>query len=408
MPSRERRAGPRERAEALTREAVPIIRARAWLHGGPEQTGHGHPMSRTLAAGRRGGAGRSESRQGCRCPPARTDEPRFWPGCLPAAGSETRWATPVRSPRGAPRRIFHSREGRLRRSRPYANGTEHRPRWLSNQPERRPLRRPCNLLRNVSPASRCAGPPGLVAVTPAVRIRPCERVASSSSYLAARRTRWAPDGPRGVARAYRGSSAGSSALFGSALPASRFRRRSGIPFHTADRKPSLATFASHSLARPFRARTGERRRRLCSADDRCRDRQPRRNRTLLGFHPLQRMRSRGFGSIAPFEATVVLSHEHGLATPATFRPQRFARSRRLTPRNTARASFIPVTLLRFRLQGLVPPRGAAPLSRPPALLPFRRSPPPRSVGNQLRLQSFDPPGEFVPHRSENLARPLPS
>ena len=99
-------------------------------------------------------------------------------------------------------------------------------------------------------------------MTPAVRIRPCERVASSPSHLAARRTRWAPDGPRGVARASRGSSAGSSALIGSALPASRFRRRSGIPFHTADRKPSLATFASLSLARPFRARTGERRRRF--------------------------------------------------------------------------------------------------------------------------------------------------
>lgn len=98
------------RAEALTREAVPVVRARAWLHGGPEQTGHEHPMSRPLAAGRRGGAGRSQSRQGCRCPPARTDEPRLGPGCLPAAGSETQGATPVRSPRGASRRILRSRD----------------------------------------------------------------------------------------------------------------------------------------------------------------------------------------------------------------------------------------------------------------------------------------------------------
>lgn len=60
--------------------------------------------------------------------------------------------------------------------------------------------------------------------------------------------------------------------------------------------------------------------------------------TLLSFWPLQRLRSRG-------------SAYHGLATPATVRPQRFARSRRFTPPETARAYFIPVTLMGFGLQG---------------------------------------------------------
>jgi hypothetical protein len=52
------------------------------------------------------------------------------------------------------------------------------------------------------------------------------------------------------------------------------------------------------------------------------------------------MKSRGFGV-------------RGLASPATFRPRRFSRPRRLAPRDPARAYFNPVTLLGFRLQGLV-------------------------------------------------------
>jgi hypothetical protein len=77
--------------------------------------------------------------------------------------------------------------------------------------------------------------------------------------------------------------------------------------------------------------------------------------------PLQRMKSRGFGV-------------RGLASPATFRPRRFSRPRRLAPRDPARAYFIPVTLLGFRLQGLAPLRGAVPLSRPRALVPFASRP----------------------------------
>jgi hypothetical protein len=56
--------------------------------------------------------------------------------------------------------------------------------------------------------------------------------------------------------------------------------------------------------------------------------------TLPGFQPLQRIQNRGFG-------------HHGLAEPATFRPQRFSRSRRLALRDTFRAYFIPVTLMGF-------------------------------------------------------------
>jgi hypothetical protein len=73
------------------------------------------------------------------------------------------------------------------------------------------------------------------------------------------------------------------------------------------------------------------------------------------------MKSRGFGV-------------RGLASPATFRPRRFSRPRRLAPRDPARACFIPVTLLGFRPQGLAPHREAVPLSRPRALLPFASRP----------------------------------
>lgn len=57
----------------------------------------------------------------------------------------------------------------------------------------------------------------------------------------------------------------------------------------------------------------------------------------------------------------------GFAKPATFRPQRFARSRRLTPPGTSRAYFVPVTLMGFHfsdLQGLRSFRRAGPLSGP--------------------------------------------
>jgi len=82
----------------------------------------------------------------------------------------------------------------------------------------------------------------------------------------------------------------------------------------------------------------------------------RRPTTLLGFAPLQRLRNQG-------------SVSSGLATPAPFRPQRFARSRRFDPPGPPRACFIPETLLGFRLQGFSLTRIRTPLGAVP-LLPF--------------------------------------
>jgi len=73
--------------------------------------------------------------------------------------------------------------------------------------------------------------------------------------------------------------------------------------------------ASLSLARPFRAH-----RRI--------DAGPTAGCALPGFGPLQRIRKSGFGHRGP-------------SKPATFRPQRFARSRRLAPRNSCPGLFHP-------------------------------------------------------------------
>jgi len=161
---------------------------------------------------------------------------------------------------------------------------------------------------------------------------------------------------------------------GSALPASRF---GGVPvFPSEPRARDRRLGPRLSQPRAPRGRTPEERRRPCKADS-----------TLPGHHPLQRMKSRGFGS-------------RGLTSPATVRPQRFSRSRRLAPRDPVRVCLNPVTLLGFRLQGVAPHRGAAPLSRPPALVPFgpahvdRRQP-------ARGLQSVHPPGESVPRAAEN-------
>jgi hypothetical protein len=104
---------------------------------------------------------------------------------------------------------------------------------------------------------------------------------------------------------------------------------------------------------------------------------------LLGFCPLQRFRNRR-------------SAERGLTTPATFRPQRFPRSRRLPPPDPSRAYFIPVTLMGFWPSGLCSPRVAGPLSRP--LLSCRSM---RVIRRLLasRLQRFAPTAD--PYRETN-------
>jgi hypothetical protein len=130
--------------------------------------------------------------------------------------------------------------------------------------------------------------------------------------------------------------------------------------------------------------------------------------TLMSFTSLQRSRSRGFGHSYLAARALPFRADHGPATPVTFRPQRFSRSRRLTPHNPVRACFIPVTLLGFRLQGFDPPRGAAPLSRPPAFLPFGPLGSPQSDMSELRLQSLHPPEESALRRTEIPLQPWPS
>jgi hypothetical protein len=135
--------------------------------------------------------------------------------------------------------------------------------------------------------------------------------------------------------------------------------------------------ASLNLARPSRART-EGPTPTEAVDS-----------TLPDFRPLQRMEDRGFGP-------------RGLTSPATFRPQRFARSRRLTPRDPFRACFIPVTLLGFEPSGLAPLRGAVPLSRPSALLPFSSSTGAAKRRAEPRSSELSSPRRIPPAGDRNL------
>jgi len=85
------------------------------------------------------------------------------------------------------------------------------------------------------------------------------------------------------------------------------------------------------------------------------------------------------------------------------------RPRRLTPRRASRAaSRLPGTLLRFRLQGLAPPQGSVPLSRPLLSCALISPALPLSAAHEIRLQSLAPPEESVPQRAETPPRPMPS
>jgi hypothetical protein len=116
----------------------------------------------------------------------------------------------------------------------------------------------------------------------------------------------------------------------------------------------IGCHASRSLVRPFRA---HRRATPVSPPD-C---------TLMSFPPLQRMRSRGFGSLAPCDARA-RPCDLGAGVPH-LPPSGLSVSHALAgfhPATPFRACFIPVTLLGFRLQGLDPP-GEPHLSRGPLL-----------------------------------------
>ncbi len=206
---------------------------------------------------------------------------------------------------------------------------------------------------------------------PAVRIRPCGRLALAGAGPALMGLRGLPEdrvrkvAPVSVLR----SRPAVSAAFRSSLP---------------HRGPQTVArdLASLNLARPFRARG-----RRTDADH------SRPALALLGFSPLQRLRSHGFGPRGP-------------ATPATFRPQRFSRSRRLTPRNPSPGLFHPGNALGVSPSGPCSTPGGRTSLEAPALLSFR-SPAPQSPSAR-RLQSFPLPEGPYRRGPKTRRRPLPS
>jgi len=192
-------------------------------------------------------------------------------------------------------------------------------------------------------------------------------------------------GPHGVARASRGSGAVSSAGTGSALPASRFGGDPVFPIHSAGREPSSATVPLVASRSPSGHAGG-------STPTVARPATP-----SWALGPLQRLRHRGFG-------------RRGLAEPATFRPQRFSRSRRFTPRDTCPGLFHPGNAPGVPSSGLCAAREA------PTSLEVDCSPAVRPTVTRVklitrarsaRLQSLAPPG--LPHRAgRNPSRPVPS
>jgi hypothetical protein len=225
------------------------------------------------------------------------------------------------------------------------------------------------------------GPPGLIE-SPVVRVRPsgCATRAGNPRTVRphGRRTN-----PPGVARAYRGSGRERSAGIGSALPASRFRRRSGIPLRAAGREPSPTT-APLIASRAPSGHAGDRSRLLSrrrppglSSPTALADRRIRLSRACRARH-------------LPSSAFRTLSTAY-------------------TPPYPLRAYFVPVTLLGFRLQGFAPRRGAVPLSRPLLSCRFRsRLRPARPERGGGQLQSLHLPGRPCRREPKTRWRPRPS
>jgi hypothetical protein len=141
--------------------------------------------------------------------------------------------------------------------------------------------------------------------------------------------------------------------------------------------------ASHSLARPFRARAGG------STPT------SRSDGTLLGFTPLQRSRSHGSG-------------HRGLATARHLPSSAFRTPSTVYAPQLRPGLFRPGDAPGVPSSGPSPPRWSAPLSRSELSCRSDRRIPPLSEKDGPRLQSLAPTGASVPSRAENPERPLPS
>jgi hypothetical protein len=168
-------------------------------------------------------------------------------------------------------------------------------------------------------------------------------------------------------------------------PGKPFRRRSGIPFRTADQEPSPLT-SPLSTSRAPSGHVPEGRRR--SVEDRLHP--PR--LPAPSAHAESRIRSSRACLTRHLPSSAFLT----LSTACT--PRRLP------------GLFHPGSAHGVQgLQGLAPRRGAGPLSRPHALLPFRpdlRAP--LSAGRVRGLQSLHLPGESVPWVTEIVPRSMPS
>jgi hypothetical protein len=234
---------------------------------------------------------------------------------------------------------------------------------------------------------RC-GPRRRMIVPPVVRIR------SSPPGLAPRGARWSGDERLALAGAgralmrLRGFTEDRERIvaphwFGA--PGKPFRRRSGIPFRTAGQEPSPLT-SPLSTSRAPSGHVPEGRRR--SIQDR--------------LHP-PRLPAPSAHAASRIRSTRACRTRH-LPSPAFL-----TLSTAFTPRRLP-GLFHPGGAHGVHgLQGLAPHRGAAPLSRPYALVPFRpdlRAP--LSAGRVRGLQSLDLPGESVPWVTEIVPRSMPS
>jgi len=128
-----------------------------------------------------------------------------------------------------------------------------------------------------------------------------------------------------------------------------FQRPDGLPSDAGPRSLARSGSSSHELYVHFKVRSL---------------RLPARRRapsTFQGFFPL-----RDFSEANPPSGE--------LPSSPSFRPQRFSRSRRFTPRLTLRACFIPLPRPGFTLQGVSPPPSRPALRQANSLLPFAECP----------------------------------